>query len=454
MAITIRSAQTISNGIKLKGNYNINEGIILWLDAANPASYPGSGTTWYDLTSNHYNATLYGATYSNRAINFDYTQSQYAALAANNILGGDFTAIGWVYVRSYQAWSRLFDFGNGAGGVNVILAVTQGSSGNPVWSTDGADNINSSQLLPLNQWVQLSATQSGLTGTIYINGQQVASATNTGIATVTRNLNYIGKSNWNGDGYLDGKIKSLKMWNRTLSPSEISFDYQTNNPNIVTTGLYANYDATAITNTTTFPDSSGNGRNASLFNGPTTTIFNGTQVLQLNGSSQYFAKNDGYGSDLDSAFTFDVWACPVSAGTPGVLIAEWSPTVTGGWQDTQMGFTNVDIRAGVYNTNAAVAKDSWTANTWYHIVTTYDGSILRTYVNSVAGATSAGAKQSPTGSSVGPTVLSMGIPCADYLGGVSGYFHGFIGAWKIYNRALTPAEVNQNFNALRGQYGV
>jgi hypothetical protein len=223
---------------------------------------------------------------------------------------------------------------------------------------------------------------------------------------------------------------------------------------IVTLGLYANYDAIEITNTSTFPDSSGNGRNATLFDTPTTTIFNGTKILQLNGSSQFFAKTDGYGSDLDSAFTFDVWACPVGANTPGVLIAERSPDVDGGWQDTQMGFTNVDIRAGVYNTNAAVAKDSWTANTWYHIVTTYDGSMLRTYVNGVAGATSAGAKQSPTpNGGGGPTVLTMGKPCADYLGGVTGYFHGFIGAWKIYNRALTSNEVAQNFNGLRGRYG-
>ena len=223
---------------------------------------------------------------------------------------------------------------------------------------------------------------------------------------------------------------------------------------IVTDGLYANYDAIAITDTATFPDSSGNNRNATLFDTPTTTIVNSTQVLQLNGSSQYFSKADGYGSDLDSAFTFDVWACPVSANTPGVLIAEWSPTVGGGWQDTQMGFTNVDIRAGVYNTNAAISKDSWTANTWYHIVTTYDGSMLRTYVNGVAGATSTGAKQSPTTNGGGnPTVLSMGIPCFDYLGGLAGYFHGYIGAWKIYNRALADNEVAQNFHALQTRYG-
>jgi hypothetical protein len=41
-----------------------------------------------------------------------------------------------------------------------------------------------------------------------------------------------------------------------------------------------------------------------------------------------------------------------------------------------------------------------------------------------------------------------------YLNGVTNYFNGYIGAWKIYNRALTSTEVTQNFNALRGRYGV
>jgi hypothetical protein len=187
-----------------------------------------SGSTWYDLGPNHYDATLHGATFDGNSFNFDYTQSQYASIpAANMFTGNNMTAIGWVYVRSYQTWSRLFDFGNGAGGVNVLLAITQGGSGIPVYSTIGNNNINSSQQLPLNQWVQLVATQSGTIGKIYINGQQVASGTNAGIDSVVRNYNYIGRSLFDGDAYLDGKIASLRIWNRTLSTEEITADYNT-----------------------------------------------------------------------------------------------------------------------------------------------------------------------------------------------------------------------------------
>jgi len=207
--------------------------VIFYIDANDSASYPGSGTTWNDISGFGHTVTLHnGASFDTNGISFDYTQSQYGDFAPTSMFANnDMTAIGWVYVRSYQTWSRLFDFGNGSGGDNVLVAVTQGTSGIPVFSTNGADNIYSGQTLPLNQWAQVVAVQSGTTGIIYINGQQVASSTNNGIANDTRNYNYIARSNWGGDAYLDGKIASLKIYNRALTQIEILRDYHSNNPN-------------------------------------------------------------------------------------------------------------------------------------------------------------------------------------------------------------------------------
>jgi len=44
----------------------------------------------------------------------------------------------------------------------------------------------------------------------------------------------------------------------------------------------------------------------------------------------------------------------------------------------------------------------------------------------------------------------------DVATGINGfpYFNGYIGAWKIYNRALSALEVNQNFSALRFRFSV
>ena len=48
-------------------NYNpsiVRDKLVLYLDAANPKSYSGSGTTWTDISGNGNNGTISGATYS------------------------------------------------------------------------------------------------------------------------------------------------------------------------------------------------------------------------------------------------------------------------------------------------------------------------------------------------------------------------------------------------------
>jgi len=41
---------------------HVTEGLVLRLDASNTNSYPGTGTTWFDLSGNDYDATMYGTT--------------------------------------------------------------------------------------------------------------------------------------------------------------------------------------------------------------------------------------------------------------------------------------------------------------------------------------------------------------------------------------------------------
>ena len=50
----------------------VNDSLILTLDAGNKNSYAGSGTNWYDLSGNGYNASLDdGAYFSDGSVVFD-----------------------------------------------------------------------------------------------------------------------------------------------------------------------------------------------------------------------------------------------------------------------------------------------------------------------------------------------------------------------------------------------
>ena len=83
-------------------------------------------------------------------------------------------------------------------------------------------------------------------------------------------------------------------------------------------------------------------------------------------------------------------------------------------------------------------------NTWYHFVGTYDGSYIRFYNNGVL-------KNSVAGSgTVGGSGVNMVV--GSYSGNY--FMNGTISIVKIYNRTLSAAEVSQNFNALRGRYGL
>lgn len=70
----------------------VTSDLVLCLDAANPRSYPGSGSIWYDISGNGNNFTLYNApTFSNGALSFDGV-NEYAA-STNNINLTSYTSI-------------------------------------------------------------------------------------------------------------------------------------------------------------------------------------------------------------------------------------------------------------------------------------------------------------------------------------------------------------------------
>ena len=62
MTTTLGSGITLGPGISVRPTPNVvTAGITMWLDAGDPASYPGSGTTWSDLSGNEADQTLVGA---------------------------------------------------------------------------------------------------------------------------------------------------------------------------------------------------------------------------------------------------------------------------------------------------------------------------------------------------------------------------------------------------------
>jgi hypothetical protein len=93
----------------------------------------------------------------------------------------DFTVSSFVKVDANATWARLFDFGTGtgtymylapaSGGNTVRYAITTGSNG-------GEQQLNSAAPLTTGVWHHVAVTQSGNTGTLYIDGTAVATNPN------------------------------------------------------------------------------------------------------------------------------------------------------------------------------------------------------------------------------------------------------------------------------------
>lgn len=234
----------INGGILQGGTYRDQElplprtGLQLYLDAGNPASYSGTGSTWYDLTDQGYQAAINsGMTYSaaNGGIfNFDGTTNAFAQVGAG--FGYDYSAgltvnVWAKFTTGGGNWERLIDFGNGEGppdGYNIILA-RNNSDSTMVMDING---LNDSALVPgempitWDGWAMYTMYTDGTNWKQFKNGEFFSVESNTDVpATVTRNNNYIGRSNWASDAYYTGSMSVVQFYNRALNDTEIAQCY-------------------------------------------------------------------------------------------------------------------------------------------------------------------------------------------------------------------------------------
>ncbi len=143
----------------------------------------------------------------------------------NNTLFGDsdFTIESWVYPRSFESWSRILDFGNGAGVDNVYFALTEGTSGRPqlgIIRAGVGNALTANEALPLNRWTHVAAVHRSGTAFLYFDGRLVGSVAMHRPGAVSRQFSYIGKSNW-PDGRFNGMIDEVRIWNRAMSTAEL-----------------------------------------------------------------------------------------------------------------------------------------------------------------------------------------------------------------------------------------
>jgi len=216
-------------------------------------------------------------------------------------------------------------------------------------------------------------------------------------------------------------------------------------PRIVTDGLVLCLDAgnrkSYPGSGTTWNDLSGANNTGTLTNGPTFSAANGGSI-SFDGVNDYIDVGNPTSLQLSSAITIHSWVKGTSFSTLGNIVSKNSNNgyrfrvnLNGSITWFDRGATNlIGTSAGVITTT-----------TWYNIVTIGDSSGLKIYVNGTLN-TSGGSAYSPT-TSTGNFLIGANTEFNEY-------YNGNIATIIVFNRALTAAEVLQNYNATRSRFGI
>lgn len=220
----------------------VRNGLVLALDAADRNSYPGSGTTWTDLSGNGYNGTLTNSpTFSNSnggSIIFDGTNDYTSTsldLSWNNTNSVSISM--WIKTGNLSQSKGFLGTGNFewqfrqgqyAGANSDLVFVYWDNSGG---HTNGSIPSMSGFFDDTN-WKHLTMTWNNSNSTIlfYKNGTQIFSQVygNPSVNRVSSELMQIGGNvySWDGVGaYWNGSFSNIQTYNRTLSATEVLQNY-------------------------------------------------------------------------------------------------------------------------------------------------------------------------------------------------------------------------------------
>jgi len=227
-----------------KINSPIKQDLLYYVDSERTDSYPGSGTTWFDISGNNNHFTLSGGAgpVKGQGINFNGVDGAAEMTLPSPFRGGQ--SFSW----TYNTWFRVNGSPSSAPHHNVIVDtdVTGGSqngigvmwgSSSPGWgsnmqvtyntrpSSGGGYTNLSGRILTLGTWYNVSVVRSGLNFTrLYVNG--VLQNTYYGnMPAFGTTLQRIGR--WtDGTVYSNTNIAAVGVYTRALTPQEIIYNYE------------------------------------------------------------------------------------------------------------------------------------------------------------------------------------------------------------------------------------
>lgn len=321
---------------------------------------------------------------------------------------------------------------------------------------------SNSTITDTNSWHHIVGTWDGATMRLFINGiQDKNTAAFTGPLDVDNDDLTIGNRGVFFNRPFHGILDEVRIYNRAITSSEIKAQYDAGNPDKSNTsasqpqgtgrldsGLVAYYPLDNGSGTTA-TDTSTNGNNGTLTNGPTWTTGQVGGAVDFDGSDDYIELADLATIESQSTVTFAAWVRPdsLTGNDYGAFFCKYNSGTDdlcfqiGG--DGGIGSTTAlvgTIRNGS-DTYGYTGNDKLTVGTWSHVAMVFDGRLtgnsnrLKIYVNGVS-------ETLTFNGTIPATTTSNSVPLRiGRTGAASNYWNGLIDEARVYNRALSDEEV-------------
>jgi hypothetical protein len=228
MAITLTNGVTITSGLTISSEVlppYVTSGLQVYLDASNPASYPGSGTTWTSLVNSYTGTMGAGVTYSTNDSGSMLFNG--GVTATVNLLNAEFRALTNNF--SVEFWYKSTNnrpglVANGVGSNGFVFGYFSTSGTAFKVTKYGRVDINAGAIPQNTNWHQAVLTYSSTTGTrVYVDGalSSPTSANTANLIAGSTTFN-IGRSESNNH---NGSMGIIRWYSAVLSADDVAQNF-------------------------------------------------------------------------------------------------------------------------------------------------------------------------------------------------------------------------------------
>ena len=427
----------------------------------------GGGATAYDDSTNNNDGTMTPSTGGTNtaagqmwtrqgkisgAAEFDGTDDR-TTLGDVDLNNGGNTVGFWVKASAIGANKDLFSkytSGSNNGEWNFRLR-----SDNKIhfwYYASGNHTFLSSSTFSQDQWYYVTFVYTWGTGSSakwYINGQEDTGAswtdgTGNGAFTDVATAAMLGAGNSGSPlNFFNGYIDDVRIYNYARTAAQVMTDYNAGSAAHLGAGTDPNEGNPPVGYWTmnegsgsTVYDRSGNNNNGTITNATFAAGKHGS-TLSFDGDGDYVDISASSTLGLTSALTFEAWIKPSAYGTwDRILESNVGCCTVLGLSENKGVYFGLTKGGSQYYINGTSPVS---LGTWQHVVGTWDGTTMKTYVNGI---------QKDTMSLAGPIddKSSAAWKIGRYVGGTGYDFSGLIDEVKIYDYARTQAQIAYDYN--------